>query len=178
MKARRPHYPLAVLCRVFDVSRSGYHAWMGRMPSKRAQENNRLEVAIQAAHVRTRRSYGPERLQPELKADGFRAGVGRIKRLRKKLGIRCQQVRRFKATTNSRHNLPVAQNLLDQKFAATRPNETDAGWTDWTAAPPTAVATKSVRPSANASNRSGAGPKPSAACARRGTRALHAPTPQ
>jgi putative transposase len=94
------------------------------MPSKRAQENNRLEVAIQAAHVRTRRSYGPERLQPELKADGFRAGVGRIKRLHKKLGIRCQQVRRFKATTNSRHNLPVAQNLLDQKFAATRPNET------------------------------------------------------
>ena len=95
-----------------------------RAPSKRAQENNRLEIAIQAAHVRTRHTYGPERLQPELQADGFTAGVGRIKRLRKKLGIRCKQVRRFKATTNSKHHLPVAPNLLGQKFESTRPNET------------------------------------------------------
>ena len=124
IKTLRPHYPLAVLCRVFDVSRSGYHAFATRAPSKRAQENNRLEVAIQAAHVRTRRTYGPERLQPELQADGFKAGVGRIKRLRQKLGIRCKQVRRFKATTNSKHNLPVAPNRLDQKFEARRPSET------------------------------------------------------
>jgi len=124
MKTLRPHYPVSVLCRVFDVSRSGYHAFASRAPSKRTQENNRLEIAIQAAHVRTRRTYGPERLQPELRADGFKAGVGRIKRLRKKLGIRCKQVRRFKATTDSKHDLPVAPNRLDQKFANSRPNET------------------------------------------------------
>ena len=124
MKTLRPHYPLAVMCRVLDVSRSGYHAWERRAPSLRAQANHRLEVAIQAAHRRTRESYGPERLQPELKAEGFPAGVGRIKRLRKKLGIRCKQHRRFKATTNSRHHLPVAPNLLNQNFAASRPNET------------------------------------------------------
>ena len=88
MTMLRPQYPLVLLCRVLEVSRSGYHAWQNRRPSKRARENARLEVAIQAAHVRTRQSYGPERLQAELREEGFPAGVGRIKRLRKKLGLR------------------------------------------------------------------------------------------
>jgi len=112
------------LCRVLEVSRSGYYAWCTRRPSKRAQENARLEVAIQAAHVRTRKTYGPERLQVELREDGFPAGIGRIKRLRKKLGLRCTPVQRFTITTDSAHHLPVAENLLAQTFTATRPNET------------------------------------------------------
>lgn len=124
MTTLRPHYPLAILCRVFDVSRSGYHAYTSRAPSKRAQENVRLEVAIHAAHARTRASYGPERLRDELRDDGFNAGVGRIKRLRKKLGLRCKQVRKFKATTDSHHNLPVAPNLLGQHFDTAHPNQT------------------------------------------------------
>ena len=124
MTTLRPQYPLAMLCRVLEVSRSGYHAWRTRRPSKRAQENARLEVAIQAAHVRTRQTYGPERLQAELREDGFPAGIGRIKRLRKKLGLRCTQVRRFTTTTESNHALPVAENVLAQTFVATRPNET------------------------------------------------------
>jgi len=124
MMTLRVQYPVGLLCRVLEVSRSGYHAWRKRRPSKRAQENARLEVAIQAAHVRTRQTYGPERLQAELREDGFPAGVGRIKRLRKKLGIRCKPVRRFTTTTDSTHRLPVADNLLAQTFTATRPNET------------------------------------------------------
>lgn len=138
MKTLRPGHPVALLCRVFAVSKSGYCAWDRRPPSKRAQENARLEVAIAAAHERTRRSYGPERLQTALKTDGFKAGVSRIKRLRKKLGIRCKQVKKFKATTNSNHALPVAPNRLAQKFQIKRPNEawvtdityvpTDQGW--------------------------------------------------
>lgn len=124
MRELRVAYPLRVLCRVLEVSKSGYHAFVSRLPSQRAQENARLEIAIKAAHVRTRESYGPERLRDELKDDGFTAGVGRIKRLRKKLGLRCKQVRKFKATTNSNHNLPVADNLLQQNFETTRPNET------------------------------------------------------
>jgi putative transposase len=90
----------------------------------RAQENARLEVAIQAAHVRTRQTYGPERLQAELREDGFPAGISRIKRLRKRLGLRCTPVRRFTITTDSAHRLPVADNLLAQTFTATRSNET------------------------------------------------------
>jgi transposase InsO family protein len=124
MTTLRRQYPLRVLCRVLEVSRSGYHAWAHRRPSRRAQDNARLAVAIQAAHKQTRASYGPERLQAELRDEGFPAGVGRIKRLRKKLGLRCKQVCRFTTTTDSNHSLPVADNLLAQTFAATRPNET------------------------------------------------------
>lgn len=138
MNSLRLHYDVRILCRALAVSRSGYYAQVSRKPSTRAQENARLEVAIKAAHARTRRSYGPERLQKELQADGHFAGVCRIKRLRNKLGIRCIQRRRFKATTDSAHHLPVAPNLLAQCFVATRPNQvwvtdmtyvpTDEGW--------------------------------------------------
>ncbi len=134
----RPQYPLGVMCRVLEVSRSGYHAFVSRPLSARAQENARLEVALHAAHRRTRETYGPLRLQAELKHHGIKAGVSRIKRLRKKLGLRCRQVRKFKVTTNSNHRLPVADNLLNQRFDTTRPNQTwvtdityvptDEGW--------------------------------------------------
>ena len=123
MRTLRTHYPLSLLCRVLEVSRSGDDAWLHRRPSTRVPENARLEVAIQAAQVRTRQTSGPERLQADLRADGFPAGGGRIKRLRKKLGLRCQQVRRFTTTTDSTHALPVAENVLAQTFVATRPNE-------------------------------------------------------
>jgi putative transposase len=124
MRTLRLQYPLRLLCRMLEVSRSGYDAWQHRRPSKRAQENARMEVVIQAAHVRTRHTYGPARLQAELREDGFPAGIGRIKRLRKKLGLRCTPVQRFTITTDSAHYLPVAENRLAQTFTATRPNET------------------------------------------------------
>jgi putative transposase len=138
MKDLRLHYPLCLLCRAFDVSPSGYQAWDERPLSKQAQGNARLEVAMVAAHQRTRQTYGARRLQPELAAAGFMASVGRIRRLRKKLGLQCPQKRRFKATTDSNHHLPVAPNLLQQTFTATQPNQkwvtdityvaTDEGW--------------------------------------------------
>jgi transposase InsO family protein len=83
----------------------------------------RLELEIRAAHKRTRQTYGPERLQRDLADNGVVVGVHRIKRIRRKLGLRCRQKRRFKATTDSRHSLPVAENLLDQKFEASAPNQ-------------------------------------------------------
>jgi len=81
-------------------------------------------VASHAAHVRTRQTYGPARLQAELRADGFLAGIGRITRIRKKRRLRCTQVRRFTTTTDSTHALPVAEHVLAQTVVATRPNET------------------------------------------------------
>ncbi len=121
----RLDYPLVVLCRVLDVSTSGYHAWLTRQPSKRTQARERLKVAAQAAHQRTRQTYGAQRLQRELAADGFAASLGTVKRVRRELGLQCiQQKRRFRVqTTNSRHTLPVAANLLEQHFTVTRPNE-------------------------------------------------------
>ena len=109
----RLKYPVPFLCRIFEVSASGYYARQGRPLSKRAREEQRLEVEISAAHKRTRETHGPERLQKELAAYGVNAGVCRIRRIRKKLGISCKQKKKFKATTNPRHHLPVRDNLLD-----------------------------------------------------------------
>lgn len=134
----RLDYPLTILCRVLGVSASGFHAGSGREPSRRAQEEARLELEVQAAHRRTRETYGPERLQRDLAAHGVMIGLHRIRRIRCKLGLRCRQKRKFKVTTDSRHDLPVAGNLLEQRFQASAPAkvwlsdltyiDTDEGW--------------------------------------------------
>lgn len=123
MKEHRLQYHINVMSRVFEVSQSGFYDWLKREPSARAQENERLKIAIRATHKRCRETYGTRRLQPELKALGFIAGRDRIGRLRKEMEISCKQKRKFKATTNSNHTLPVAPNLLEQNFIATRPNQ-------------------------------------------------------
>ena len=97
-----------------------------------------MEIEIRAAHKRTRETCGPERLQKDLAEHGVKVGISRIRRIRKKLGIRCKQIKKFKATTNSKHTLPVADNLLEQNFEASFPNKvwvsdityipTDEGW--------------------------------------------------
>jgi hypothetical protein len=134
----RQQHPVAAMCRVLEVSESGYHAWRQRPPSARTQENLRLETEIKAAHQRTRETYGPQRLQSDLADHGIPASVYRIKRIRRRLGLRCKQKRKFKATTNSSHALPLAPNLLDRQFAVATPNctwvtdityvATDEGW--------------------------------------------------
>ena len=121
----RHQHPVAAMCRILSVSESGYHAWRKRLrlPSPRAQENARLELEIKAAHERTRQTYGPERLQADLADNGIQVGIHRIKRIRQKLGLRCKQKRKFKATTDSNHALPVAPNLLDRQFVVPAPNQ-------------------------------------------------------
>ena len=138
MKELRLRYPITHLKRVLSVSASGYYAWMDRPLSNRAREELRLELEIRAADRRTRQTYGPERLQRDLAEHGIRVGVCRIKRIRKKLGIRCKQKRKFKATTDSSHKLPVAENLIGREFKVSQPNSvwvsdityvpTDEGW--------------------------------------------------
>jgi len=116
-------YPVPRMCRFFRVSASGYYKWLVTPPSKREREEGRLEAEIRAAHTRTRRTFGPERLQEDLAAHGVYVGICRIRRIRTRLGIRCKQVKKFKATTDSTHTLPVAANLLGQQFGTTAPNE-------------------------------------------------------
>jgi len=138
MKELRLDYPLPHLCQVLNVSASGYYAWLDRPLSKWAKEEARLEAEIRSAHRRTRQTYGAERLQQDLVEHGVQVGICRIKRIRRKLGIRCKQKRKFKATTDSKHSLPIAENLLDQQFTVTAPNKvwvsdityvpTDEGW--------------------------------------------------
>jgi hypothetical protein len=138
MKPMWLNYPVPALSRMLKVSISGYYAWEDRPLSERDREELRLELEIKAAHKRTRQAYGAEKMQYDLAEHGIRVGICRIKRIRRKLGLYCMQKRKFKATTNSRHNLPVARNLLNQQFRVYEPNKvwvsdityipTDEGW--------------------------------------------------
>jgi putative transposase len=134
----RLQYPVPVLCKQFDVSPSGYYKWQISPICTRQKEEERLEIEITAANSRTRGTYSAERLQADLASHGVKVSIHRIKKIRRKLGIKCKQKRKFKATTNSKHNLPVAANLLGQVFQANRPGQiwltdityisTEEGW--------------------------------------------------
>jgi len=138
MKELRLDYPVPLLRQILSVSASGYYSWLDRPLSKWAKEEARLEIEIKAAHKRTRQTYGAERLQHDLAENGIQVGICRIKRIRKKLGIRCIQKKKFKTTTDSKHTLPVAENILGQQFEVSEPNKvwtsdityvpTDEGW--------------------------------------------------
>ena len=138
MRQMRLHYPLPLISRILRVSISGFYAWQDRPLSRWAQEEVRLEAEIRAAHKRTRQTYGAARLQHDLAEHGIRVGICRIKRIRRKLGIHCKQNRKFKATTDSKHKLPVVENIPGQQFKVTAPNKvwtsdityvpTDEGW--------------------------------------------------
>jgi len=138
MRRMRLYYPVPLISRILDVSASGYYAWLDRPLSKWAREEARLEVEIRAADKRTRQTYGSERLQQDLAEHGIQVGICRIKRIRRKLGLCCKQKRKFKATTDSKHKLPVADNILKQQFKAYQPDTvwvsdityvpTDEGW--------------------------------------------------
>jgi len=116
MQELRLQFPVPVMGRMMKVSTSGYYAWVDRPLSKRAREEMRLELEIKAADKRTRQTYGPDRLQREMAEHGIQVGICRIRRIRKKLGLRCKQKRKFKVTTDSKHKLPVTENLLGQRF--------------------------------------------------------------
>ena len=120
-------YPVAVLCRVLGVSRSGYYGWRTRAECRRTSANRVLEVQIRAAHALSRDTYGSPRIHAELRAQGIRCSEKRVARVMRRAGIRAKQRRRVKCTTDSRHSLPIAANLLQRDFAATAANTKWAG---------------------------------------------------
>jgi putative transposase len=115
MKMVRLEFPVTVLCKTLGVSRSGLYDWLHAKPSARAQDDARLKVLIKAAHRQSRETYGARRVKHELAAQGHNVGRDRVGRLRRELELRCKQRRKFVATTNSKHDLPVADNLLEQR---------------------------------------------------------------
>ena len=126
------------MCRVLEVSRSGYYDWFERPQSKRGSENLRLVTKIREIYEKSRGSYGSRRVYRKLAADGDHCGKNRIARLMKVNSISSKRKRKFKATTNSRHSFPVAPNLLKRNFDVGSPNSvwvsdityipTDEGW--------------------------------------------------
>ena len=124
---------------VFEVSRSGYYAWLNRIPCKHTEENERLLTKIKSIHKENKRVYGSIKIKKCIEQDEPKPiNHKRIERLMKENGIFSKVQKKYKATTNSHHNLPVAENILNREFKASRPNEkmvsdityipTDEGW--------------------------------------------------
>ena len=111
------------MCEVLQVSRSGYYAWLKKPESRKAQEDQVLSKVIKEIHEESNRTYGSPRVHEELVRRGKRHGLNRVARLMRKDGLRAKTRRKFKATTNSKHDLPVAPNLLDRDFTPERPNQ-------------------------------------------------------
>ena len=136
--AEKATWSVSAMCRVLGVSRSGYHAWATRAPSERSKEDEVISAEIAAAYAKSERRYGSPRVHRDLRAKGRRIGRKRVERLMRRDGLVARRKRRFRRTTDSKHSLPIAPNLLERDFAATAPNRvwvtdvtyiaTDQGW--------------------------------------------------
>src|ERR1700758_1191219 len=136
---RRADYPVRILCSALEVSPAGYYAWRSRPESRRSTANRQLVNDIKRVYRDAYGRYGSPRIHIELKAQGRGGRRGRIERLLRHHGIRAIMARpRWGRPTDSRHDLPIAPNLLDRHFVAPAPNcvwladityvETDQGW--------------------------------------------------
>ena len=115
-------YPVTLLCKVMMVSRSGYYSWCSRDISVRQQEYERLIPLVKESHRQSRRTYGARRIADDLTAPGEPCGRTKAGSLMKLAGVSAKQSRKFKVTTDSKHNLPVAPNLLDRQFEVKEPD--------------------------------------------------------
>jgi putative transposase len=121
--AAKEEFPVQRLCEVLGVSQSGYFAWRGRPACRRQREDMVLLAHLRSAFALSNGTYGSPRMTRELQDDGLKVGRRRTARLMRENGLRARQTRRFKCTTDSHHAWPVAPNIIDQDFAAERPNE-------------------------------------------------------
>ena len=111
------------MCRVLNVSSSGYYAWRQRPTSRREAANQRLVERIQVIHHGARQTYGSPRVWAELRAAGEVCTRKRVARLMRLYHLRARGRRRFKVTTQSRHAYPVAPNVLGRDFTASGPDQ-------------------------------------------------------
>ncbi len=116
-------YPLKVICRVLEVSKSGYYAWKKRAKSQRRIDNDSLLIEIRRVFVDNESDYGSPRIWDDLKKRNIPCSENRVARLMREAGLVAIQRRKFKATTNSKHNWPVAPNLLERHFSVDEPNK-------------------------------------------------------
>lgn len=141
IQRHRHVWPISVQCRVLQVSVTGYHEHFVRRASdvqRRHLSDDALLVHINAIHAQTRGGYGWPRTWKELLARGIRVGKDRVQKLMQQHGIRAKGKRRFRVTTDSKHDLPIAPNLLNREFTVSQPDRvwvgdityiaTDEGW--------------------------------------------------
>ena len=113
---------MTTLCRVLDVSRSGFYAWSKRPPSKRTVEDSLLAARIQTVFDEHKSRYGSIRIVRELKAEDVTVGRHRARKIMRLTNLKARQPRGWKRTTDSRHGYPVAPNLLNREFTVAAPN--------------------------------------------------------
>lgn len=123
------------MCKVLELSGSGYYYWVNRPESDKEKEDKKLLKEIKRVHKESHKTYGVRRVTAQLNKDGISCGETRVGRLMKENNIYCKTRKKYKATTNSKHNYPVAPNLLKQNFEADKPDEKYVGdityvWTD------------------------------------------------
>lgn len=111
------------MCNVLGVSASGYYAWRSRPLSQRAQENHKLTTEIVEVHEESRKTYGSPRIYKELVARGRSVSENRVAKLMQAGNIAVKRKKKRKITTDSRHDYPVAPNLLNRNFKADRPDQ-------------------------------------------------------
>lgn len=123
VEEHRSMYPVTVMCKVLDVSTSGYHAWRRRLPSRRAQAEQALLQEIKAIHARSRGTYGSPKIHAVLRRQGIRCSRKRVARLMRQHQIVAKRQRRYKRTTQRYPQRPAAPNRLAQQFSAMHPNQ-------------------------------------------------------
>lgn len=119
----KEEFPVHRLCRVLGVSQSGYFAWKSRPASARQRQDMVLLAHIRSSFALSNGTYGSPRMTHELRDNGLSVGRHRTARLMRENGLVARQKRRFRRTTDSEHAWPVAPNLLEQDFTATRADE-------------------------------------------------------
>ena len=124
------------MCRVLEVFVSSFYEWVQRPDSHRVQENRQLREEIQRIHEEKYQTYGSPRMTEELRKNGYKCSRPRVARLMQSLGIQAKTAKKFKVTTYSNHQEPIAPNLLDQEFHVDQPNEV---WTSDLSVPQQAV---------------------------------------
>jgi len=133
IEERRAEWPVTHLCRVLEVSRSGFYAWRSREPSATDVRREELIEQVKEIHVEAKGRYGSPRMHAELVARGHACCVNAVARVMREAGIAAKTKRKFRQTTDSNHPHPVAENVLDRQFD---PGEPNASWvTDVTYVP-------------------------------------------
>ena len=121
--AEKDNHPVAMMCKQLGVSRSGYYASKRRGSSTRQREDAELVTHIKESHTKSRGTYGCPRVHDDLKDKGLQVGRKRVARLMRQEGLTGDAPKPFRRTTDSKHNLDVADNLLDRKFEVEAPDQ-------------------------------------------------------
>jgi putative transposase len=121
--AEQARHSVAILCRCLRVTRSGFYAWQHRPVSGHAVRDRQLRTLIRTSHESSRRSYGSPRVHADLHAQGIAISRKRVARLMRQDGLRARVRKRFRVTTMSDHDQPIAANVLARQFAAEHPNQ-------------------------------------------------------